>query len=273
MELTPRVLAEHIAKRRREPLACWTGNVMGRRGRFPSQGTITIEISRAKTMMRWASNPDQGLIPSNPIASVRVQKHRHRETALTEADVAKVIEVATPTLRAFVLICIDSGLRLNEARHLRRDWIRPGGVVAIPWTITKSKRTRLVVLTPRAIEAIGAMPEETLQHPEVFRNPNTGRLYGEGTFWRAFREACEAAGIDRRAAAGDDRIHIHDLRHTAASAAIRRGAPITAVQQMLGHANLSTTSIYLHADESDAINLARLMQEGADRERTAAVAR
>jgi integrase len=272
MALTPKVWAEHVAARRREPLLSWTGNVVGRRGRFPSQGTIIIETSRVKTLLRWASNPEQGLIPSNPLASVRIQKHRHRETSLTEADLAKIIEVSTPTLRAVILVCVDAGLRMNECRNLRRDWIRPNGVVAIPWEITKSKKTRLVVLTPRALEAIRAMPEETLQHPEVFRNPATGRLYSESTFWRGFREACETAEIDSRAAAGDGRIHIHDLRHTAASAAIRRGAPITAVQQMLGHANLSTTSIYLHADESDAINLARLMQEGADRERTAGVA-
>jgi integrase len=274
MALTPKVWAEHVARRRREPLVYRTrieapGIVTAK---FPSDGTIILEASRAKTMLRWASSPDQMLIPANPLAGLKTRKQRHRETSLSEGDIGKVLAAASPTLRAFVLCCVDAGLRFNECRHLRRDWIRQKGVVAIPWEITKSKKSRLVVLTPRALQAIREMPEETRRLPQVFANPKTGLLYSVTTFWNGFRAAVEKAGIDHRVAPGDEQVRIHDLRHTAASAAIRRGAPITAVQQMLGHANLSTTSMYLHADETDAIDLARLMHEGADRERTAGVA-
>ncbi len=57
---------------------------------------------------------------------------------------------------------------------------------------------------------------------------------------KAFNRACERASIKE--------LRFHDLRHTAASRLIDRGADPVAVQYILGHANLKTTEIYLHSN-------------------------
>ena len=73
--------------------------------------------------------------------------------------------------------------------------------------------------------------------------------------------------MDTRAAEGDGRIRVHDLRHTAATAAGRRGASLRKIQRMLNHSSSRITERYVHQDEDDVISLARLMEDGAAKER------
>jgi len=64
-------------------------------------------------------------------------------------------------------------------------------------------------------------------------------------------------------------VYPHLLRHTFATEAVRHGARVHALQAVLGHANLSTTSIYLHADEAELEAVAAVMPRVLDMSRLA----
>jgi integrase len=256
-ELTPKVWAAHRAARAQERL--FEG-----KDRTPSVGTLNLELGCAKALLNWAASSEQQLIPHNPLASAKADRGaKRRERFLTEDEVAGILKVANRTLRAFVLVCVDTGLRHNECRGLRREWIHRDGTIHLPGAVTKSRKPRVVALTPRAAAAIENMPSHNQGFPEIFRRARTGRLYSEKTIRRWFEVACERAGVQ---AIGGERIVPHTLRHTAATAALRRGVRLNSVQRMLGHSSIAITERYLHLGDGDATETARLMSEGAARE-------
>ena len=75
-----------------------------------------------------------------------------------------------------------------------------------------------------------------------------GHLRPKGTRYEPAWQKTGLAPASRTALATID-LHFHDLRHEAASRLLEAGWPIHHVQEMLGHANLSQTSTYLHASE------------------------
>lgn len=66
------------------------------------------------------------------------------------------------------------------------------------------------------------------------------------------KRMANVAGLTRR-------VYPHLLRHTFATEAVRHGARVHALQSVLGHASLATTSIYLHADEAELEAVAAVM--------------
>jgi integrase len=262
-ELTPLKWAEHRSARATDP---------SRYGRPPCAHTLNLELARAKEMLKWAVA--NKLLDENPLqAAKRTRAVSARESWISEEDLQRLLEAAgtllntrringqsrmPAVLRAFILCCMDSMLRFNEARHLRRDRIAPDGTIELLAKETKTGRRRIVGLTPRTLAAIEAISTED---PRVFFNPERGALYSEGAIRTWFRRACEASGVDSRVADGDVRLHIHDLRHSGASAADARGASALAIRDALGHTKLSMTERYLHHHQrKSALALSRLMQ-------------
>jgi integrase len=267
-ELTPTVWAEHVAVRKMQQTM---------RNRPPTDQTLNIELQRAKEMIDWGVTA--GLVDTNALKPARkIKTISARETFLTEPQIMELLDLGVAKLpsiraqlvmRAFVLCAYDGMMRLQEVRRLRRDRIGKDGVIELQAKQTKSRKRRMVALTPRALAALAEIPpvEGTQQ---VFTNPETGKLHGVTTIESWFRAACIASGVDTYAVEGE-RVLIHTLRHSGASAADARGASPSAVKDALGHSSLATTERYLHRHrEASARDLARLMAEGAAREAGAA---
>jgi len=108
----------------------------------------------------------------------------------------------------------------------------------------KGGKQRLVLLGKPAGRAIGAYLPDRLEmcrsrrdHDALFVNARGGRLTRQGVFG-IVRAHAEAVGIPRT------RISPHVLRHSAATHMVERGADLRTVQEILGHASLSTTQVY-----------------------------
>lgn len=274
IHLTPKKWAEHRRARAKEPLS------QDRPEKLPSAATLNLELARAKTMLTWAAEEEQGFIPSNPLRDAKREKPKPpRKTWLPEPDIQRLLSAPKPKmprarkmLKAFVLIKADTGLRFNEVRKIRRDRIRilgPDEIIAdIPET--KNGNSHLVGLTLRDYEALEELPQH-LTSPHYFVNEDRrGSLFAESTMWRWFRDACESSGVDALVAEGEVRVRPHDMRRSAATNAHNRGASLLDVQDMLNHKSPAVTAQYVQRSQANAVKIAKLMQTKAEEEQEAA---
>lgn len=109
-----------------------------------------------------------------------------------------------------------------------------------PWArlIGKGDKERLIPLVPGAVRALEAMPRADKGPVWVFAT-HPGRKAGPVKGWAVstwFKASARAAGLPDR--------HLHDLRHTAATWMAARGVSERIIQEVMGHASITTTQIY-----------------------------
>ena len=190
------------------------------------------------------------------------KKARSLPKTLSIAEVDRLIESASrradqtagaERYRAVRLYCLlevlyATGLRVSELVSLPRDVLTGDGQVL---TVKgKGGRERIVPLTSNARSALqsylqlGAEPGDSLS-PTVatrwlFPSKSAQGHLTRQRFGQDLKELAEEATID------PERVSPHVLRHAFASHLLDRGADLRAVQQLLGHADISTTEIYTH---------------------------
>lgn len=146
---------------------------------------------------------------------------------LSECDWEERIVRLVPTTRK---------VRRRDTGRVERETVGP-----------KGDRVRIVPIGRRAVEAAVEWIEEERQFLKgadsagaLFLN-HRGRPLSRGGAWGIVKRYVRAARIDKE-------VTPHTFRHTFASHLLDRGADLRAVQEMLGHADISTTQIYTHVD-------------------------
>jgi site-specific recombinase XerD len=253
------------------------------RGKPPAESSLNVELGCAKVMLEWGV--EHALLAHNPVRRTRRAKTKNRRmTWLREADLQRLLAAPYPigkhqrlAFTAWVLSMFDSGARFNEARKLRRDRLRErdefddvSGEMTSGWVIdidkTKNRKAHTIGLTQRNYDALSALVEIE-GSPFFLTRPESRRVWGEFTLRTWFRRACELAGVDAVVAEGERQVRPHDGRRSAATNAHNRGASLLEVQQMLNHSSPAITANYVQQNEANAIRMARLMEDGAARER------
>ena len=148
--------------------------------------------------------------------------------------------------RALFEVIYSCGLRISEVADLKCSDIYPEeGVVRV---FGKGSKERLVPLGEVSLYWIHKYMEEgrknllkEKQSEYLFINC-FGRKIGRKGIWKKFKEISKNADIEGK---------VHTLRHSFATHMLRNGADLRSVQEMLGHADISTTQIYTHLDRSD----------------------
>lgn len=154
--------------------------------------------------------------------------------------------------RAILEVMYGCGLRASEVCGLDLDRVHlEEGLLVVSG---KGSKERLVPVSGAAARALGdylSGPRAELSlrattakpgaFGAVFLNTRGGRLTRQGLFG-IVRKAGEAAGIEG--------LHPHTLRHSFATHMLEGGADLRVIQQILGHADISTTQIYTHIDKS-----------------------
>ncbi len=150
------------------------------------------------------------------------------------------------------LLMLDAGLRVGECvQLLQADLViacRPVEALHVTAQISKSKRDRIVPLSQRCRQAIEKMIKWWWQHKAAIQNPHA-------FYSRAFLKPLTTRQVERivkRAAVQSigRPVHPHMLRHTGASR-LARIIDTRAVQDWLGHKNLSSTQIYIHTNAEE----------------------
>lgn len=145
--------------------------------------------------------------------------------------------------RALAELLYACGLRASEAAGLRRSDVRlEAGYVRC---LGKGSKERVVPLGRPALEALAAyLAEDPSAPPDapLFRSLRGGPLARQ-TVWRIVRKLARRAGLTRR-------VYPHAVRHSFATHLVENGADLRYVQEMLGHAKISTTQVYTRVDQA-----------------------
>lgn len=113
----------------------------------------------------------------------------------------------------------------------------------------KGRRERIIPIGRSAIQAVKAYLHKSRPAMESFHSGSslflsrTGRVLDRTNVWRLVRKHAHRAGILKR-------LYPHTLRHSFATHMLAGGADIRVVQELLGHADPTTTQVYLHVDQA-----------------------
>lgn len=212
--------------------------------------SIRRNVSAIRTYFRFLLG--EGHLARDPSERLESPKRwRTLPEVLTVAEVDRLL--AAPTLdqplvfrdRALLELAYGAGLRVSEWISIgTRDVMFDEGLVRV---FGKGSKERLVPIGRRAIGALATYVREL--RPRLERGGGKGALFlnarGEPLTrmgaWKILQKYVARAGIEKR-------VSPHTLRHSFATHLLEGGADLRAVQEMLGHADISTTQIYTHVD-------------------------
>lgn len=210
-------------------------------------GTRTIgrRLSALRSFFRFLTR--EGYLKANPILMLSSPKlEKHLPSFLTEEETSKLIESAFAKNdkdemglrdRAILETFYSTGMRISEVVGLSmQDLDFISGTIKV---FGKGKKERIVPIGDAAVGAIRKYVEKRKkENNAIFLNKNGGRISTRG--------ARNIVGKYIRLAGMRHGVSAHTLRHSFATHLLNRGADLRTVQELLGHANLSTTQIYTH---------------------------
>ena len=194
----------------------------------------------------------EGLVVTDPSDRLEMPRvWRRLPGVLSRGEVEALLDAPDPADRlywrdkAILEFAYAAGVRVSELTTLKqRDLALDEGFAAV---FGKGSKERLVPVGRSAIVALRTYLRETRPTLErgqgegaVFLNA-AGRPLSRMGVWKILRKHVRRAGIRKR-------VTPHTLRHSFATHLLEGGADLAAVQEMLGHADISTTQIYTHVD-------------------------
>jgi integrase/recombinase XerD len=236
-EITPQDLTDFLEWRKRSGLAA---------------ASIKLEAIALRVFFRFCLA--RGFIRTNPAEHLPVPRiESYLPDTLNAPDTARLVEAARGDDplgirdRALLELLYGSGLRVSEACGTRLENLSLEE--AFIRVVGKGNKTRLVPVGGRAREALEryllhARPKLVSKRSgaEIFLSVRGKKLTPQRV-WQLVKRYASMAGL-----AGD--ISPHTLRHSFATHLLAGGADLRIIQEMLGHADISTTQIYTHVDAS-----------------------
>ena len=185
----------------------------------------------------------------NPGLGIRAPKGPKRlPQSLSPDEANRLLDVVADTAltvrdKAMFELFYSSGLRLSELTGLAPADVNYGeGTVRVTG---KGSKTRIVPVGTRAIEALSAWLETRQQvphhQPDALFVSRLGRRLTPRSVQQRLKTWAFKQGVSTK-------VHPHVLRHSFASHVLQSSGDLRAVQEMLGHASISTTQVYTHLD-------------------------
>ena len=221
------------------------------RARGLASATVARRVAAARSFFRHLQL--LGRRDDNPAAEVALPRRQQRlPSTLSPHEAERLIDAASGVApralrdRALVELLYGAGLRVSEAVSLERAAVDADD--RLVRVLGKGGKERLVPIGRQAAEALrryaarGRPYLDRRHRPELFLNAKGGPLTRAGAFL-ILRRLAAKAGLE------PERVHPHLLRHSFATHLLEGGADLRSVQEMLGHADLSTTELYTHVSD------------------------
>ena len=232
-------------------------------GRALAASSTGRAVAALRGLHRFAH--EEGLTPVNPAAHAHApQRAQKLPEVLTPDEVEALLAaagpepgrgepeaLATPVAlrdRALLELLYGTGARISEAVGLAPDDLELAGSLPSVHLLGKGDRARVLPLGRPAVAALDsylvrgrpALAAGGTGTSALFLNTR-GRPLSRQSAWLVLRAAAERAGI-----AHPERVSPHVLRHSFATHLLEGGADVRVVQEMLGHASVTTTQLYTH---------------------------
>ncbi len=209
--------------------------------------SLARRLSAWRSFFRWLQR--RGEIDADPCTGIRAPKAPKRLPETLSPDVtAHLVGFDAEGFdalcdRALFELIYSSGLRLSEAIGLDAGVIDlGGGTVRV---LGKGSKTREVPVGSAAVLAIrdwlAVRPQHAVPEETALFISRRGRRLGPRTVQTRLDRLARARGIEQH-------VHPHMLRHAFASHVLQSSGDLRAVQELLGHASISTTQVYAHLD-------------------------
>jgi integrase/recombinase XerD len=217
------------------------------RGKNYAEATVARKVAAIKSFFQYLQA--EGTIRGNPAESLespRVGRSLPKPLSVTEVDelLEQPMKRNTPEAkrdRAMLELLYATGLRVTELVSLEVDDVNMSG----PYVrcMGKGSKERTIPIHEQAAAAVAEYLNEgraalvkNRKENALFVNRRGERLTRQG-FWLILKQYAKEANITTP-------VTPHTLRHSFATHMLRGGAPLRNVQELLGHANISTTQVY-----------------------------
>lgn len=210
-----------------------------------SMATVTRSLASLKSLYSYLL--EKRIVPSNPAKVVTLDKvERKLPQILTSKEVELFLEQPDPRDakgcrdKAMLELLYATGIRVTELISLNLEHLN---LSAGFLRCVDRKKERIIPLYPTAVRALADYIEhvrpQLIEQPDeraLFVNMNGSRMSRQG-FWKIIKHYQELAGIQKE-------ITPHTLRHSFAAHLLENGADLHSIQEMLGHADISSTQVY-----------------------------
>lgn len=212
-----------------------------------SVATVTRSLASLKSFYTYLQG--EKMIPTNPAKGVSLEKvERKLPQILTNKEVELFLEQPDPRDakgcrdKAMLELLYATGIRVTELIDLNLEHLN----LSVGFLrCVNHKKERVIPLYATAVRALADYIEhvrpqliERLDERALFVNMNGSRMSRQG-FWKIIKHYQEQAGIQKE-------ITPHTLRHSFATHLLENGADLRSIQEMLGHADISSTQVYTH---------------------------
>jgi integrase/recombinase XerD len=213
-----------------------------------SSESLYLEIAALRALYRFAEN--EKLLPANIAENLSLPRRWKRlPKALTNKEIDQLLTPETPETpanlcdQAILELAYASGLRLAELRNARLEHLHlDAGFINV---IGKGNKERVVPVGSKAVAALErylGVGRPKLVTPRSTANvflTRRGTPFAPVTLWLRIKQRVRRAGIPRN-------VTPHMLRHSFATHLLDHGADLRVIQELLGHASISTTEVYTH---------------------------
>lgn len=227
-----------------------TDYLLYQRKREMALNSILLELAAIRVFFRFLYA--NRFVPSNVAELIdRPRKFKALPKSLSVMDVDKLLQLPTgddPRAvrdQAILEVMYASGLRASELASLKLENINfESGFLRV---IGKGNKERIVPIGRQALERLKLYldrmrPKLVRPHtPSAVFLSNRGRQLSRVTLWKLVDSCAKRAGIAKH-------VSPHMLRHSFATHLLENGADLRVIQEMLGHADISTTQVYTHVD-------------------------
>jgi integrase/recombinase XerD len=234
--VTLQVMTEYLAERKRAGL---------------SASSIKLVVVALKIFFRFLVG--KGIMERDPAEALALPRiERYLPETLNELQVEQFLEkIDTKAVhglrdRAMIELLYASGLRISELANVRlEDFNFEQRIVRVTG---KGNKTRLVPVGRKACEALAAYL--STERPKLVKPRTSSEIFlsERGTklttarIWQIVKKHAQRAGLEKN-------VYPHLLRHSFATHLLSNGADLRIIQEMLGHADISTTQVYTHVDQ------------------------
>lgn len=247
----------------------WAEHREARADLSPASRNVTLRY--VKAMLNGAAR--DGWLRESPVIckSTEEPQKDSRQTAPTEHGIQLLLAECKKLRETVIVLCAcDSGMRRNEVRQLEWSWVdRDRMEIGLPDWACKNEGGGALPMTRRTLKAIESMPRviaDGKASPYVIANPMTGRMYVAQMFTNWFRALEKEAGL--KAAPGDVRVHLHDLRAAFLTNGSERGVRLEVLQRIARHRDIAQTIKYTRRRPPDLERAREQFEAGIERDTT-----